>query len=233
MSEEERASTIKVSRSMYSSFGSGYDISGIISKTIFDSTRRITFRSTLPPINILRGTMKEQGSATQTEQKERQMDLFWMNHALALAKEASRKGEVPVGAIVVHKNAIIGAAHNLRESLQDPTAHAEVLAIKQAAEYLGSWRLEKCTLYVTLEPCPMCSGAMWLSRIERCVYGCSDPKTGFLGSLSNLMDFEKLNHHYEVYSGVLEQECSEVLRSFFRQIRESKSAKKAKETSKS
>ena len=217
---------------MYSSFDSGYDISGIISTTILDSTRRITFRTTLPPIIILRGTMKEQGSATHTEQKERQIDIFWMKHALALAKEASIKGEVPVGAIVVFDNAIIGAAHNLRESLQDPTAHAEVLAIKQAAEYLGSWRLEQCTLYVTLEPCSMCSGAMWLSRIERCVFGCRDPKTGFLGSVSNLMDFEKLNHHFEVSSGVLEEECSEILRTFFRRIRESKSAKKAKKKSK-
>ena len=172
--------------------------------------------------------MKEPQSATSTEQK----DIFWMQHALALAKEAADKEEVPVGAIVVHKGNIIGAAHNLRETHQDPIAHAEVLAIKQAAEHLGSWRLEKCTLYVTLEPCPMCSGALWLARIERCVFGCRDPKSGFLGSISNLMEQEKLNHHYEICSGVLEKECSEILRTFFRRIRERKSAKRAKQQTK-
>ena len=152
-----------------------------------------------------------------------------MRQALSLARSAGSVNEVPVGAIIVHENMIIGAAHNLRETLQDPIAHAEVLAIKQAAEHLGSWRLENCTLYVTLEPCPMCSGALWLSRIERCVYGCRDPKSGFLGSISNLMDQEKLNHHYEICSGVLEEECSDILRTFFRRIRERKSAKRAKQ----
>ena len=171
--------------------------------------------------------MKDQLSATSTVQK----DIFWMRHALALAQEAAEKEEVPVGAIVVHEDRIIGAAHNLRETLQDPIAHAEILAIKQAAEHLGSWRLENCTLYVTLEPCPMCSGALWLARIERCVFGCRDPKSGFLGSISNLMDQEQLNHHYEICSGVLEEECSEILRTFFRRIRERKSAKRAKQKS--
>ncbi|MAA79570.1 MAG: tRNA-specific adenosine deaminase [Deltaproteobacteria bacterium] len=165
--------------------------------------------------------MKEQLQATSISQK----DTFWMKHALALAQEAAQKGEVPVGAIVVYKDTIIGAAHNLRETHQDPIAHAEILAIKQASDHLGSWRLENCTLYVTLEPCPMCSGALWLSRIERCVFGCRDPKSGFLGSISNLMDQEKLNHHYEICSGVLENECSEILRTFFRRIRERKSQK--------
>ena len=172
--------------------------------------------------------MKEQVPATPISKK----DDFWMKHALALAQEAAEKEEVPVGAVVVYQNTIIGAAHNLRETLQDPIAHAEILAIKQASEYLGSWRLEGCTLYVTLEPCPMCSGALWLARIERCVFGCRDPKSGFLGSISNLMDQEKLNHHYEIAAGVLEKECSEILRTFFRRIRERKSAKRAKRNSK-
>ena len=172
--------------------------------------------------------MKEEPSATSISEK----DIFWMKHALALAQEAADKGEVPVGAIIVFQDTIIGAAHNLRETCQDPIAHAEILAIKQASEYLGSWRLEQCTLYVTLEPCPMCSGALWLARIERCVFGCRDPKSGFLGSISNLMDQEKLNHHYEICSGVLEKECSEILRTFFRRIRERKSAKRAKQISK-
>ena len=172
--------------------------------------------------------MIDQPSATSTSEK----DIFWMNHALALAQEAADKGEVPVGAIVIYEDSIIGAAHNLRETLQDPIAHAEILAIRQAADHLGSWRLENCTLYVTLEPCPMCSGALWLARIERCVFGCRDPKSGFLGSISNLMDQEQLNHHYKISSGVLEKECSEILRTFFRRIRESKSSKRAKQNSK-
>ena len=171
--------------------------------------------------------MKQPLPASTSSQKEK--DLFWMKHALALAKEAAEHEEVPVGAIVVHNDMIIGAAHNLRETEQNPIAHAETLAITQAARHLGSWRLENCTLYVTLEPCPMCAGALWLSRIERCVFGCRDPKTGFLGSIANLMDQEKLNHHYSITSGILEEECSHILRTFFRRIRERKSTKRAKQ----
>ncbi len=146
----------------------------------------------------------------------------FMRAALVLARDAAALGEVPVGAIVVHEGQIIGRGHNLREANQDPTAHAEILAIRQAASALGSWRLCECTLYVTLEPCPMCAGALMLSRIERVVYGCSDPKGGFLGTLADLSCHPKLNHSFEVEGGVLAEECSELLRSFFRRLRASK-----------
>ena len=146
----------------------------------------------------------------------------YMKHALAAADEAEANGDVPVGAVVVFEGEIVGRGFNRREADQDPTAHAEVVALKQAAETLGSWRLEGCTLYVTLEPCPMCSGALVLSRIETVVFGCSDPKAGFLGSLIDLSSFSALNHQFTVVSGVLESECSSRLKSFFRNIRKKK-----------
>lgn len=146
----------------------------------------------------------------------------YMKHALAAADEAEANGDVPVGAVVVFEGKIIGRGFNRREAEQDPTAHAEIVALQQAAEHLGSWRLEGCTLYVTLEPCPMCSGALVLSRIETVVFGCSDPKTGFLGSLMDLSSYTALNHQFDVVSGVLETECSNRLKTFFRAIRKQK-----------
>ena len=152
-------------------------------------------------------------------------DEIWMRQALQLAQKAADQGEVPVGALIVLDGECIAQAHNLRESTQNPVAHAEVLAIQQAAQKIGSWRLEECTLYVTLEPCPMCAGALWLSRIKRCVFGAYDPKGGFLGSISNLMDHKQLNHHYEIEGGILSEECAQILRTFFRRLREKKSSK--------
>ena len=157
--------------------------------------------------------------------RKKENDEYWMRQAIALAEEAARQGEVPVGAIVVYKGKVIGAAHNLRETLQDPLAHAEALAIQQASQYLGSWRLEDCTVYVTLEPCPMCAGAMWLARVSHCVFGCADPRSGYLKSIGNLMEHQILNHHYTITGGVCEEECSSLLRSFFRRIRKKKSTK--------
>lgn len=142
-----------------------------------------------------------------------------MREALGLADAGWARGEVPVGAVVVHDGEIIGRGHNLRETDQDPTAHAEVLALREASKALGSWRLENCRMYVTLEPCPMCAGAMVLSRIAGCVFGCRDPKGGFLGSLADLSSYPGLNHRFEVVPEVLAEESSEKLRSFFRQIR--------------
>ncbi|TNE84695.1 MAG: nucleoside deaminase [Deltaproteobacteria bacterium] len=142
-----------------------------------------------------------------------------MREALAEAALAAELGEVPVGSVVVHDDRIIARGHNLREHLQDPTAHAELLAMRRAAEALGSWRLEGCTVYVTLEPCPMCAGAMVLSRIERCVYGCSDPKGGFLGTLDDLSSNPALNHRFDVVTGIEEHDCSAVLKEFFRELR--------------
>jgi tRNA(adenine34) deaminase len=145
-----------------------------------------------------------------------------MLDAIELAKHAETVGEIPVAALVVRDGEIIARAHNRRELDKDPTAHAEMLALRAAAEVVGDWRLEGCTVYVTLEPCPMCAGAMWLSRIERCVYGCTDPRAGFLGTLADLSKQPKLNHHYEVRPGVHADSCSALLRSFFRKIRSKK-----------
>ena len=160
------------------------------------------------------------------ERDQEEQDIIWMRYALSLAQKAFDMGEVPVGAVIVQNNTLLAGAHNLRETRQDPTAHAETLAIKEAAQKIGSWRLEACTLYVTLEPCPMCAGSLWLSRIPRCVFGCRDPRAGYLGSIANLMDHTELNHHYTITSGVLEKECSEILRTFFRRIREEKTTKR-------
>lgn len=138
---------------------------------------------------------------------------------MAAAEEAARLGEVPVGAVVVRDGEVIARGHNLRETLQDPTAHAELLAVRRAAEVLGSWRLEGCTVYVTLEPCAMCAGAMVLARIDRCVFGCADPKGGFLGTLADLSRWPGLNHTFDVVPGVLEEACRAPLRAFFRDLR--------------
>ena len=142
-----------------------------------------------------------------------------MREALQEAARAGAIGEVPVGSVVVYDGQIIARGHNLRESRQDPTAHAELLAMRRAAEHLGSWRLEECTVYVTLEPCPMCAGAMVLSRVARCVYGCTDPKGGYLGTLDDLSCKPTLNHRFDVMCGVEQEACSEILRSFFRDLR--------------
>jgi tRNA(adenine34) deaminase len=145
-------------------------------------------------------------------------DAF-MREALALADEAALLGEVPVGAVVVRDGAVVGRGHNRREIDHDPTAHAELLAIRDAAFRLGSWRLDGCRVYVTLEPCPMCAGAMVLSRIDACIYGCADPKGGFLGTLADLSRFSGLNHSFAVVPGVLADEATDRLQRFFRSLR--------------
>lgn len=145
-----------------------------------------------------------------------------MDQALALARDAASMGEVPVGAVVVRDGRVIGTGFNRREADQDPTAHAELLAIRQAAQHIGDWRLQGCTLYVTLEPCAMCTGAMVLARVDRCVYGCADPKGGFMGTLGNLHDHSRLNHRFPVTPGVRGKESAELLVSFFRRLRASK-----------
>jgi tRNA(adenine34) deaminase len=142
-----------------------------------------------------------------------------MKQAIKQAKKAEAIGEVPIGAVIVNNNEIIASAYNLRESTQRATAHAELLAIEQACEKTGFWRLEGCTLYVTLEPCPMCAGAIVQSRINRVVYGAADPKAGCGGTLMNLLQEDRFNHQAEVESGVMAEECGELLSSFFRQLR--------------
>ena len=147
------------------------------------------------------------------------MDASFMQLALDLAHQAANIGEVPVGAIVVKDGVVIGRGSNAPIGLNDPTAHAEVIAMRQAAQYLGNYRLIDCTLYVTLEPCAMCCGAMQHARIAQLIYGASDPKTGACGSVINLMAEPKLNHHTTVISGVLAAECGAVLTNFFKQRR--------------
>ena len=147
------------------------------------------------------------------------IDRRFMQAAIEAAKIAEENGDVPIGAVIVYKNQIIGKAYNQREQLKDPTAHAEIIALTQAAAFMESWRLNGCTMYVTLEPCPMCAGALVLSRLDRLVYGCDDPKTGACKSLYNIVQDERLSHRLEVTSGVLAEQCSKLLRDFFSQRR--------------
>ncbi|AVF20042.1 tRNA adenosine(34) deaminase TadA [Paenibacillus larvae] len=143
----------------------------------------------------------------------------WMQEAISEALKAETIHEVPIGAVIVHEGRIIGRGHNLRETSMDPTAHAEMIAIREASEYLRAWRLLNCTLYVTLEPCPMCAGAIVQSRILRVVYGTIDPKAGCAGTLMNLLQEDRFNHRVEVINGILREECSSLLTSFFRKLR--------------
>jgi len=158
-------------------------------------------------------------------QFDSQSHEFFMQHALREAQRAFDEDEVPIGAVVVHEDPsagtrrIIAAAHNQREQLHDPTAHAEMIAITQAAEALGNWRLEGCTLYVTLEPCPMCAGAIVLARIPRVVYGTADPKAGAVATLYQLLNDPRLNHRAEVVAGILAEPCGEILSRFFQRKR--------------
>ncbi|HET7627749.1 MAG TPA: tRNA adenosine(34) deaminase TadA [Bacillales bacterium] len=146
-------------------------------------------------------------------------DEKYMKRAMAKAKEAAAIGEVPIGAVIVQGDEIIAAAHNLRETEQQATAHAELLVIEEACRKTGFWRLTGCTLYVTLEPCAMCSGAIVQSRIERVVYGAADPKGGCAGTLMNLLQESRFNHCAEVTAGVLAEECGQMLSDFFKALR--------------
>ena len=146
-------------------------------------------------------------------------DQLYMKIAIEQAQIAEENGDVPIGAVIVYEKQIIGRSYNQREQLQDPTAHAEIIALTQAAAFIESWRLHGCTMYVTLEPCPMCAGALVLARIDRLVYGCDDPKTGAVKSLYNIATDERLNHIISVTSGVLAEECSGLLQQFFRRRR--------------
>ncbi len=142
-------------------------------------------------------------------------DEAYMTLALEEARAAAAEGEVPVGCVVVHQGNVIARAHNLRESLQDPTAHAEIVALRQAAKVVGHWRLEGATVYCTVEPCCMCAGALVNARVGRLVYGVADSKSGACGSVLNVPAERRLNHRFEVLGGVLEEEALELLRRFF------------------
>lgn len=155
------------------------------------------------------------------EDKER-----FMKEALLEAKKAELMGEVPIGAVVVLDGEIIGRGHNVRESSQDATTHAELIAIRDANRNVKSWRLEKAQLFVTLEPCPMCCGGILLSRIDQVFFGAKDPKGGTAGSILNLLQDMRFNHSCYLESGILEEECGSILTNFFRKIRQEKKAKK-------
>ncbi len=153
----------------------------------------------------------------------------WMQLAIEEAHKAGALKEVPIGAVIVKHGEIISRGYNLRESTHDPTAHAELIAIKEASKRLGAWRLLDCTLYVTLEPCPMCAGAIVQSRIPRVVYGTADPKAGCAGTLMNLLQEERFNHRTELITGILQEECSQVLKAFFKTLRSKPKRKNASE----
>ncbi|MDV5069564.1 MULTISPECIES: tRNA adenosine(34) deaminase TadA [Bacillus] len=155
---------------------------------------------------------------------ERDQDIYFMQLAIEEAKKAEAIQEVPIGAVIVLNGEVISVAHNLRETEQRSIAHAELLAIDEACKNLGTWRLEDATLYVTLEPCPMCAGGIVLSRVKRVVYGASDPKGGCAGTLMNLLTDERFNHQCKVVAGVLEEECGTLLTNFFRGLRKKRKA---------
>ena len=145
---------------------------------------------------------------------------YWMELAFREAEKAYEKGEVPIGSVIVHENTIIGRGYNSTETLQEPTAHAEMIAITAAADYLGSKRLLDTRMYVTLEPCSMCAGAIVLARIPMLIFGASDPKAGACGTLYNLVQDKRLNHRVELVKGILDNKCSLILSEFFRNLRE-------------
>ena len=147
----------------------------------------------------------------------------YMQEALEEAKKAALEGEVPVGAVIVKDGEIIARGHNRNVSLKDPTAHAEILALRQAGANLGGWRLPGCEMYVTVEPCSMCAGAIVWARIQKLYIGAMDPKAGACGSVFNIPQEQKLNHHVEIETGIMEQECSSIMKDFFKKLRNSKS----------
>jgi len=154
--------------------------------------------------------------AGMKELSRQEIDERYMRMALDAALVAEENGDVPIGTVIVCEGRIVAKAYNQREQLQDPTAHAEIIALTQAASALGLWRLHGCTIYVTLEPCPMCAGALVLARLDRLVYGCPDPKTGACGSLYDIVRDGRLNHRLEVTVGVLADDCGRLLQDFFR-----------------
>ena len=156
-------------------------------------------------------------------------DRLFMKQALEEAQQAALLGEVPIGAVLVYEGKIIARAHNLRETTQNATTHAELLVIQEACKKIGSWRLEDTTLYVTLEPCPMCAGAILQSRVPRVVYGARDQKAGCVDSLYHLLNDERFNHECDVTEGILAEECGQILTDFFKALRDrKKAAKKAR-----
>lgn len=144
---------------------------------------------------------------------------YYMEFAISQAKKAFEINETPIGAIIVYNDEIIATGYNKRNSTKNPLAHAEIIAINQAANYMGDWRLENCQMYITLEPCPMCAGAIVQSRIPKIIFGAKNPKAGCAGSIINLLQIQKLNHQVEIVDGILENKCSVMMKEFFKQFR--------------
>ena len=153
-------------------------------------------------------------------------DEKYMKEAIRQAEKAWKIEEVPIGCVIVYDGKIIGRGYNRRTTDKNPLAHAEMAAIKKASKKMGDWRLEDCTLYVTLEPCQMCSGAIVQARVKRVVIGCMNPKAGCAGSILNLLQVDRFNHQVEITSGVLEEECSQMMKGFFKELREKQKRKK-------
>lgn len=149
-------------------------------------------------------------------------DLEYMLEALKEANKAFELDEAPIGAVIVYKDRVIGRGYNRRNTDKNPLAHAEIIAINEASQYIEDWRLEECTIYITLEPCPMCSGAIVQARIPRVVYGAKSPKAGFAGSVFNILQMDTLNHRCEVVQGILEEETSGLLKKYFKSMRNKK-----------
>ena len=164
---------------------------------------------------------------TDLSTEQRKIDEKYMREAIRQAKKAYKLDETPIGCVIVYDGKIIGRGYNRRNTDKSPLAHAEISAIRKASKKLGDWRLEECTLYVTLEPCQMCAGAIIQSRVTRVVVGCMNPKAGCAGSVLNLLDVKAFNHQAELTTGVLEEECSALMTGFFRELREKK--KRAKQ----
>lgn len=160
------------------------------------------------------------------------IDEKFMKQAIKQAKKAYAIGEVPIGCVIVHDGKVIGRGYNRRTIDKNTLAHAEIQAIRKACRKMNDWRLEECTMYVTLEPCQMCSGAIVQSRMTRVVIGCMNPKAGCAGSILNLLQMEEFNHQVELEVGVLEEECSQMMKSFFKELRDAKKAKKEAEAAK-
>lgn len=161
-------------------------------------------------------------------EEQRKTDEKYMRAALKQAVKAYELNETPIGCVIVHDGKIIGRGYNRRNTDKNPLAHAEIAAIKKASRRMGDWRLEDCTMYVTLEPCQMCAGAIVQSRLTRVVVGCMNPKAGCAGSILNLLDVQEFNHQVQLTTGVLEEECSSIMKDFFRELRKRQKMKKIK-----
>lgn len=168
-----------------------------------------------------RNVMRISSEKISTDQAEfqKKIDEKYMRQALRQAKKAYDLDETPIGCVIVHEGQVIGRGYNRRNTDKNPLAHAEITAIRKASRKLGDWRLEECTLYVTLEPCQMCAGAIVQSRVARVVVGCMNPKAGCAGSILNLLDVKEFNHQVQLETGVMEEECSALMKEFFKELR--------------